>query len=153
MEQRLLYAKELYKNETLLKAALWLVVYSPGKIFKNHCSDTNPTNTFLTDYHGKDIIENPELYDTEVKPEILKLFELNNNYSKYLDKDDLTGSLRKFLFENKTFNQKDKWYILERSYRAYKSYQNISDGDSQCEYDFRECRKTKTSFDRLSLTD
>lgn len=151
MEQRIKYAKELYKNEILLKAALWLVVYSPGKIFKMPVPAQTLLRIVSSDYHGIDIIENPDLYETEVEAEIFKLFEANNNYSKCLDKDDLIGSLRNFLFKNKKVNQTDKWYILERSYRAYRSFKKIDDKDGQCDYDFRHCRKMKIAFNKLQF--
>lgn len=168
--QRKEYIEKLMNDDTLLKAAMWMLVvrYGPFKIltekekqiadrypngFKDYYDtklhihrwhychgkrDKQPGPDFdesfgnlrsLSDYHGIDIINNPELYDTEVKPELLKMcdlldskvyFDCFNKQHKILNRDDLIGSFKEFMKNRKLRSAKGlKLYILERSYRAY----------------------------------
>lgn len=130
IEQRKEYFNKLMKDETLLKAAMWLLVYKYKWYKRNNNIDWDLAPS---DYHGIDIILKPELYETEIKPEIKEMIEKRprgdkmTRIWKIFDSDDYIEELRKFLNKEKNIREGEdlRLYILERSYRAYASVNKL----------------------------
>lgn len=126
LQQRIDYFNKLMKDETLLKAAMWMLVYK-YLWYKNHHNKIHFCGNSPSDYHGIDIILKPELYETEIEPEIKEMIEKRprgekiTRLWKIFDSDDYLEELRRFLNKDKKIRDGEelRLYILERSYRAY----------------------------------
>lgn len=144
MENRIEYFRKLYSDDKLIKAASYLIWYYE-RFFDEKLKDVHAKERFVeylksTDYHGIDILEDETLFDTEVIPKLLKL---NLTFLNY-ERTKIVESIRSFLFSEPM--DYIKWYVLEKSYRAYKTFNGIDDRDRKNGYDFRENKIIRRKF-------
>lgn len=150
MLHRLDYIKKLQIDDELIKSSLWFVI-SGYKILncddKFCVYDVNDSNDSI----GVTVFKNKNFYRNVIIPNITKIVLLNNDL-EFLNLNRLIPSMRKFLlsvFDDEKI-KRFRWYILERSYKAYTTFYNI---EYENDYDFRDSVVAQSKINTVKFED